>query len=121
MTCTRPSAQLATKPPVPNRAKHSQYFYVSEHQAEHYDDSSIQADEPTTLVDASWSIQTRPASFLRPGMLCFVPSRQEFTPVLEVTRLSGENPVLFIDIAGGRTLQFALTDEVFVRIPPHLA
>lgn len=85
-------------------------------------DSSANDEGATPFaVGSSWSIQARPASSLRPGMLCFVPSRQEFSPVLEVTRIAGENPVVFIDISDGRTLQFALSDEVFVRIPPHLA
>ena len=93
---------------------------MSEHSVEPDNSTDSEGTAPS-VVGASWSIQARPASVLRPGMLCFVPSRQEFTPVLEVTRIAGENPVVFIDIAGGRTLQFALTDEVFVRIPPHLA
>lgn len=63
-----------------------------------------------------WSIREVPALEVRPGMFCFVPSLQEFVEVTSCTLMGSQTPVVFIDLANAKTLQFPTQDLVYARI-----
>lgn len=70
------------------------------------------------LEDAeSWSTFSTPAKTLRPGMFCFVPSRQCFLRIAAVTHLTGDEPLVFVDLSDGRTLALHPAEPVYVRTP----
>lgn len=85
------------------------------------DDGTRPVEAPWLDDPAAWSIRQVSASTLRPGSYCFAPSRHAFVRVVACTQLRGQEPLVFVDLADGRTLSLAAADEVFVRVPPQQA
>lgn len=77
---------------------------------------SAPVDAPWLADPDGWSIRQLPAGELRPGVFCFMPSQQQFIPVAACTLLRGEKPLVFVDLANGRTLSLPVSEPVFVRV-----